>query len=190
MRRTNPNPQPLFELELVEVVGDLGPTLPRKHVHAVVYHGHGKIAASRGAVPALINFLPLGVGAGEINGPHVVEACVTIIACENPQTVVKDGGTMGGTSWGEIPSNPVFPVDPLAGGELVLVEVVFVAEIRVGVDVSGVAAKDEHAVVEDNCRVMVAWGGRGTCVFSRVQGLTHNCWGGIRYFLAQSYYSR
>ena len=162
MRCTNPNPQPFLEFELVEVVGDLGTTLPRKYVHAVVHHSHGEIAASRGAVPALIDFLPLGVSAGEIDGPHVVEACVTVIAGENPQTVVEDGGTVGGASRGEIPGDPVLPIDPLTSGELILVEVVLIAEIRIGVDVPGVATEDEHTVVEDNRRVMVAWGRRGT----------------------------
>ena len=129
MRCTNSDPQPLLELKLVEVVGDLGPTLPRKDVHAVLHHSHGEIAASRGAVPTLINFLPLRVGASEIDRPHVIEACVAIVACKNPQAIVEDGGTVGRASRGEVPGNPVFPVDPLAGGELVLVEVVFVAEI-------------------------------------------------------------
>ena len=73
---------------------------------------------------------------------------------------------MGGASRGEFPCYPVFPVDPLAGREFVLVEVILVAEVGVGVDVSGVAAEDKHTVVEDDGRVVIArgWGracGRG-----------------------------
>ena len=76
---------------------------------------------------------------------------MTIVASENPQAIVEDGCTVGGASRGEVPSNPVFPVDPLASGELVLIEVIFIAKVGVGVDVACVAAKDEHTVIEDDC---------------------------------------
>lgn len=88
---------------------------------------------------------------------------MSIIAGKYPQSVVEDGCTVGRASRGEVPRDPVFPVDPLAGGEFVLVQVVLVSQVRVGVDVARVAAKHEHAIVEDHSRVVIARGRRGAC---------------------------
>ena len=45
----------LLEVELEEVVGDLGAALPWEHVHAVPGHRQGKVAAGRGDVTALVH---------------------------------------------------------------------------------------------------------------------------------------
>ena len=71
---------------------------------------------------------------------------------------------------GEVPGNLVLPVDPLAGGELVFIQVVLVSQVGVGVDVTSVAPKHKHAVLEDHGRVVVAWGRRGTCMYIQEQG--------------------
>ena len=150
------DPHPLQKLELVEIVGDLGPTLAGEDVHALVHHGHREVAAGRRAVACLVNLLPLRLPQEEVDGPHIIQPGVPIIASKDPELVVKDGCPMCRAGRGQDTGDLVLPVNPLAGGELVLKQVILVAQVRVGVDVSRVASKDEHAVLEDNSRVVVA----------------------------------
>jgi len=75
--------------------------------------------------------------------------------------VIVDNGAVGSSGHRRRTANlGCLPLTPLAAAELVLVEVVLVAQIRVGVEVACVAAKDEHAVLVDACGVVVAGRGR------------------------------
>ena len=163
--RPDPEPLPLVEIELVQVVGDLGPALPRKHVHAVVHNHHGEVATSWGVVPSLLDLLPLGLARLEVDGPHVVEAGVAVVAGEYPHLVLVHDGAVPGPRRRQGSRHPVFPAHPLRRGELVLVEVVLVAQVRVRVDVSRVAAEDEHAAFVHNGGVVVSWGRRSASVY-------------------------
>jgi len=69
--------------------------------------------------------------------------------------VIVDNGAVGSSGHRRrTASLGCLPLTPLAAAELVLVEVVLVAQIRVGVEVACVAAKDEHAVLVDACGVV------------------------------------
>ena len=153
--RANPHPDPLFELELVEVVCDSGSALPREDVHAVADDRHGEVAAGRRAVSALWDLLPLGLIREDVHRPHVVESHVPVVPCKDPQLVLEYSRPVGRSGRGERPCNLVLPIDPLAGGELVLKEVVLVPQVRVGVDVARVAAEHEHTVPENDGGVVV-----------------------------------
>ena len=47
------------------------------------------------------------------------------------------------------------PLDPLTGGKLVLVQIVFVGEITVAVDIACVATEHEHAALVNDGRVVI-----------------------------------
>ena len=95
MRCTDADPEPILELELVKVVGDLGSTLPREDIHAVVDNCHGEVAAGWGAVPTLLDLFPLWLRAGQVNRPHVIKTSVPVVPRKDPQPVVEDGSSVG-----------------------------------------------------------------------------------------------
>ena len=158
--RTDANPQALLEEKLVQVVGDFCAALTRENEHAIVDDSCREVAASGGAVSSLDDHLPLRLSAGEIDAPHVIESSVTVVTSKDPQSVVVDDSTVGRASGWQRANDPVLPIDPLAGLELVLKEVVLVTEVGVGVDVARVATEYKHAVTKHNRGMVVAgsWG--------------------------------
>lgn len=80
-----------------------------------------------------------------------------------------NGGSVS-TSWHWRLSGE-FPLDPLSILlELVFEQIVFIRQIRIGMNVAGVAAEHEHRVLVHNGRVMIAWCRRlpsGECILPR-----------------------
>lgn len=140
-------------MEFKQRIGYLQAALPGEHVHGIPGHGHGEIAAGGRTIALLVHLLPLMVLARQVKRPHIIQPGIPIVACIYPHLVVVDSGTMGRSrDWltaGELPFHPHGAL------ELVLEQIVLVSQIRVGVNVAGVAAEDEHRAAGHHSRVMV-----------------------------------
>lgn len=94
-------------------------------------------------------------------GPHIIQTSIPVVAGEDPQLFVVNGRTVG-TPRHRHRSARELPFAPLRIMEPILEQVVFVGQIRVGVNVARVAAEHEHGTLIDDGRVMVAGGRRGS----------------------------
>jgi len=162
----NARPPTLPEMKLEQIVGGLGAGLTGKDEHGVSGDGDREVAASRRriAVTLLSHFLPMQRSGSQGNGPHVVEARVAVVSGEDPEFGVVNAGAVSGASDGYASFKS--PFHPLAGGELIFVEVVLVGEITVAVNVARVTAENEHAALMHDGRVVISgrrWVARREC---------------------------
>jgi len=147
--RGDARPRLVLEFELEEVVGYLGSALPREHKHLVPAHGHREVAAGRRDLAALSHLLPAcELPVLEANGPHVIQPGIAIISSEDPQLVTIHRGAVGGP--GDWQPSFNLPLRPLASCKLIFKKVVFILQVRIGINVPSVAPEDKHAAPIDN----------------------------------------